>query len=122
MLRAVAVAGVVVYDLWPTVLPGGFVGVDVFFVISGFLITQQLADEAAASGGISLTAFWARRIRRMLPAGFTMDADPGRAADSRPDCARGSARAPTPLSKGTLPQLVTPNPSACRELRRSVAA
>jgi hypothetical protein len=53
VLRAVAVAGAVVYHLWPTVLPGGFVGVDVFFVISGFLITQQVADEAAASGEIS---------------------------------------------------------------------
>src|ERR671938_347946 len=58
-LRAVAVVGVVVYHLWPAVLRGGFVGVDVFFVISGFLITQQMADEAAATGRISLTRFWA---------------------------------------------------------------
>src|SRR4051794_12687204 len=63
-LRAVAVAGVVVYHLWPAALPGGFVGVDVFFVVSGYLIPQQLVDEAAATGRISLIQFWARRIRR----------------------------------------------------------
>jgi peptidoglycan/LPS O-acetylase OafA/YrhL len=71
-LRAVAVAGVVVYHLWPAVLPGGFVGVDVFFVISGFLITQQLADEAALTGRVRLGRFWARRIRRILPAALTV--------------------------------------------------
>jgi peptidoglycan/LPS O-acetylase OafA/YrhL len=71
-LRAVAVAGVVVYHLWPRALPGGFVGVDVFFVVSGFLITQQLVDEATESGRISLTQFWARRIRRILPAALVV--------------------------------------------------
>jgi len=53
-LRAVAVAGVVLYHLWPRSLPGGFVGVDVFFVISGFLITQQLVEEIARTGRVSL--------------------------------------------------------------------
>ncbi|MFL6136509.1 MAG: acyltransferase family protein [Frankiaceae bacterium] len=67
-LRALAVAGVVVYHLWPRALPGGFVGVDVFFVISGYLITQHLADEMRRTGRISLPSFWARRIRRILPA------------------------------------------------------
>jgi peptidoglycan/LPS O-acetylase OafA/YrhL len=71
-LRGLAVAGVVLFHLWPAALPGGFVGVDVFFVISGFLITQQLVDEAAVTGRISLTRFWARRIRRILPAAFTV--------------------------------------------------
>jgi peptidoglycan/LPS O-acetylase OafA/YrhL len=71
-LRAVAVAGVVLYHLWPGWVPGGFVGVDIFFVISGFLITQQLADELDRTGGISLTRFWARRIRRILPAAVTV--------------------------------------------------
>src|SRR4051812_30116874 len=67
-LRAIAVSAVVAYHLWPRMLRGGFVGVDIFFVISGFLITQQLAAEFARSGRISLTRFWARRIRRLLPA------------------------------------------------------
>lgn len=49
-LRALAVAGVVLYHLWPGGVPGGFVGVDVFFVISGFLITQQAAAELTATG------------------------------------------------------------------------
>jgi peptidoglycan/LPS O-acetylase OafA/YrhL len=71
-LRAVAVAGVLLYHLWPALLPGGFVGVDVFFVISGFLITRQLADELDRTGRISLTRFWARRIRRILPAALTV--------------------------------------------------
>lgn len=71
-LRAVAVSVVVVYHLWPERLPGGFVGVDVFFVISGFLITQHLVSEVTRTGSISLSHFWARRIRRLLPAAFVV--------------------------------------------------
>jgi peptidoglycan/LPS O-acetylase OafA/YrhL len=67
-LRAVAVALVVVYHLWPRALPGGFVGVDVFFAISGFLITGLLLREVDRRGTLSPTAFWARRVRRILPA------------------------------------------------------
>ena len=67
-LRAVAVMIVVTYHLWPHLLPGGFVGVDVFFVISGFLITAHLMKEIDRTGRISLTQFWARRARRLLPA------------------------------------------------------
>src|SRR5215213_4319059 len=71
-LRAVAVAAVVIYHLWPHRLRGGFVGVDVFFVISGYLITGQLATELARTGRVSLASFWARRIRRLLPAAFVV--------------------------------------------------
>ncbi|MGL4255912.1 MAG: acyltransferase family protein, partial [Microbacterium sp.] len=68
-LRAVAVVLVVVYHLFPPALvPGGFVGVDVFFVISGFLITSLLLRETDATGRIRLGAFWVRRARRLLPA------------------------------------------------------
>ncbi len=67
-LRAVAVGLVVLYHFWPQRLTGGFVGVDVFFVISGFLITSHLLREATRDGTISLRDFWARRIRRLLPA------------------------------------------------------
>jgi peptidoglycan/LPS O-acetylase OafA/YrhL len=67
-LRALAVALVVVYHLWPEALPGGFVGVDVFFAISGFLITSMLLREIDRGGTIRLSAFWARRARRLLPA------------------------------------------------------
>src|SRR3954466_4801528 len=69
-LRALAVALVVVYHLWPEALPGGFTGVDVFFVISGFLITSLLLREVERTGTLSLTGFWARRARRILPAAF----------------------------------------------------
>ncbi len=67
-LRAVAVLLVVLFHLWPNALSGGFVGVDVFFVISGYLITAHLYREVAATGTVSLRRFWARRIRRLLPA------------------------------------------------------
>lgn len=67
-LRALAVLGVLVFHLWPLRLPGGYVGVDVFFVVSGFLITDHLVREMARTGRISLPAFWARRARRLLPA------------------------------------------------------
>jgi peptidoglycan/LPS O-acetylase OafA/YrhL len=67
-LRAVAVGVVVVCHFWPSALPGGFVGVDVFFAISGFLITSLLLRELAHTGRVSLAGFWARRARRILPA------------------------------------------------------
>ena len=61
---------VVIFHLAPAVLPGGYIGVDVFFVISGFLITSHLVREVDRSGTIKLSEFWARRIRRLLPAAF----------------------------------------------------
>src|SRR6478735_10279702 len=68
-LRAVVVGLVVIYHLFPgSPLAGGFVGVDVFFVISGFLITALLLREKDASGRIDLADFWRRRARRLLPA------------------------------------------------------
>ena len=67
-LRALAVLAVVVYHLWPAVLPGGFVGVDIFFVISGYLITGQLWRQVLRDGRVNFTDFWARRARRLLPA------------------------------------------------------
>lgn len=67
-LRALAVTAVVMYHLFPGALRGGFLGVDLFFVISGFLITRLLLDERAGSGTIDLVAFWRRRARRIVPA------------------------------------------------------
>ena len=68
-MRAIAVSLVVIYHLFPPALfPGGFIGVDVFFVISGFLITTLLLREHTATGRIRLGAFWIRRARRLLPA------------------------------------------------------
>ena len=67
-LRAIAVLLVIVYHFWPTVLPGGMIGVDIFFVISGFLITSLLLREGALNGRIALGSFWIRRARRLLPA------------------------------------------------------
>lgn len=66
-LRAVAVAAVVVYHVWPGVLTGGYVGVDVFFVLSGFLITAHLVRQPPTSVR-ALWSFWGRRVRRLLPA------------------------------------------------------
>lgn len=66
-LRAIAVAAVVIYHAFPGALPGGFVGVDIFFVISGYLITALLAREWADSGRVDFVAFYARRVRRLLP-------------------------------------------------------
>ena len=69
-LRAVAVLLVVLFHLWPGRVPGGYVGVDVFFVISGFLITSLLLREVDRDGSVSLGQFWARRLRRLLPASY----------------------------------------------------
>ncbi|WP_137294570.1 acyltransferase family protein [Nocardioides dongxiaopingii] len=67
-LRALAVGLVLLYHLWPNRLGGGFVGVDVFFVISGFLIGGHLLAELGSTGRIRLGRFWVRRARRLLPA------------------------------------------------------
>lgn len=67
-LRAAAIIAVLVFHLDPRWLPGGFLGVDVFLVISGFLITTLLVREHARDGRIDLRGFWTRRARRLLPA------------------------------------------------------
>ncbi|MFL6168361.1 MAG: acyltransferase family protein, partial [Ornithinibacter sp.] len=66
-LRALAVVLVVAFHAGVGAVTGGFVGVDVFFVLSGFLITGLLVDEMARTGTISLGDFYARRVRRLLP-------------------------------------------------------
>jgi len=71
-LRAIAVLAVLTYHARPSWLPGGFLGVEVFFVISGFIITRSLLQEWQDAGRISLRAFWLRRARRLLPAVFLL--------------------------------------------------
>ena len=100
-LRAVAVVAVVLYHAGIATADGGFVGVDVFFVLSGFLITGRLWRELRATGRVSLREFYARRARRLLPAAvvvlvFTVAAatvvfSPLRAADVGRDAAAAAA-------------------------------
>jgi peptidoglycan/LPS O-acetylase OafA/YrhL len=66
-LRAVAVIAVMLYHLGFKWIPGGFLGVDLFFVISGYVITRLLLDSIQRSGGLDLRAFYLARIRRLLP-------------------------------------------------------
>jgi peptidoglycan/LPS O-acetylase OafA/YrhL len=71
-LRALAVLGVLLYHAGISWVPGGFLGVDLFFVISGFLITTLLIEEFQRRGAISFAGFYRRRARRLLPALFAM--------------------------------------------------
>ena len=71
-LRAIAVIGVIIYHAHHDWLPGGFLGVEVFFVISGYLITLLLMGERERNGHVDLRQFWARRFRRLLPALYVM--------------------------------------------------
>jgi peptidoglycan/LPS O-acetylase OafA/YrhL len=66
-LRAVAVAAVILYHLGFSWIPGGFLGVDLFFVISGYVITRLLLDSIERSGGLDLRGFYKARARRLLP-------------------------------------------------------
>ena len=67
-LRAIAVMAVIFYHLGFDWIPGGFLGVDLFFVISGYVITRLLLDSIERSGGLDLRAFYLARLRRLLPA------------------------------------------------------
>jgi peptidoglycan/LPS O-acetylase OafA/YrhL len=67
-LRAIAIAAVVAYHLDPSWLPGGFAGVDMFFVISGFVVSASVADFDAGNAWAFAARFYARRVRRILPA------------------------------------------------------
>ncbi len=67
-LRAFAVVAVLIFHLRPASLPGGFIGVDIFFVVSGFLITTLLIRELSSTNNLDLPRFWLRRARRLLPA------------------------------------------------------
>jgi peptidoglycan/LPS O-acetylase OafA/YrhL len=71
-MRALAVVAVMVYHANPNWLSGGFLGVEVFFVISGYLITLLLMAERERTGRVDLIGFWIRRARRLLPALFVM--------------------------------------------------
>jgi peptidoglycan/LPS O-acetylase OafA/YrhL len=71
-LRALSVIAVILFHAGVDWIPGGFIGVEVFFVVSGFLITSLMIDEQHVSGKVSLKQFWIRRARRLLPALFTM--------------------------------------------------
>ncbi|MDO5739149.1 MAG: acyltransferase family protein [Ornithinimicrobium sp.] len=70
-MRAIAVIAVMLWHAGVSVVPGGFAGVDVFFVVSGFLMTVLLLEEGRARGRIDVPKFYARRARRLLPASLT---------------------------------------------------
>jgi len=71
-LRALSVLAVIAYHANLSWIPGGFLGVEVFFVVSGYLITTLMIEERAKTGSVSLHSFWLRRARRLLPALFVM--------------------------------------------------
>lgn len=71
-LRAVAVLAVVLFHAFPPLAPGGFLGVDVFFVVSGFLISRIIRDSHASPQGFSISGFYAKRLKRLFPALFVM--------------------------------------------------
>src|SRR2546423_6703043 len=94
-LRALAVLAVFAYHTGGGWMPGGFLGVDVFFVISGYLITSMLLNEFRGGGHVNVVRFWLRRARRLLPAGcgFLSPIPPGAAGPppQRPPPPRGGA-------------------------------
>ncbi len=67
-MRAIAVLGVIIFHIFPNSLVGGYLGVDMFFVISGYLITLTLIKEKQSTGNISLIGFYKRRLFRIAPA------------------------------------------------------
>jgi peptidoglycan/LPS O-acetylase OafA/YrhL len=103
-LRALAVVAVLLYHAGLPWIPGGFLGVEVFFVISGYLITSLLLAEWHAQGRVDLKAFWLGRARRLLPAlylvlavtlAFAVLFLPAEVARLRGDVSRRSGTRPT---------------------------
>ena len=103
-LRALAVVAVLLYHAGLPWIPGGFLGVEVFFVISGYLITSLLLAEWHARGRVDLKAFWLGRARRLLPAlylvlavtlAFAVLFLPAEVARLRGDVSRRSGTRPT---------------------------
>ena len=97
--RAVAVLAIIIFHLNAQWLPGGFLGVDTFFVISGYLITSLLISEFDREGTIDLLSFWGGRIKRLIPAIFfllaivltyTIVFEPSIILDIKKGCACGS--------------------------------
>ena len=109
-LRALAVIAVILYHADVSWMPGGFLGVEVFFVVSGYLITLLLIGEQERNGRISLKAFWGRRARRLLPALYGLLVGGG-ARLVRPAVPQGHARqAPRrPVLVGVLRQQLVPD-------------
>ena len=66
-LRAISVIAVIIYHAGFSWMSGGFLGVEVFFVVSGFLITMLLIEEHESSGAVNFRSFWVRRARRLFP-------------------------------------------------------
>ncbi len=92
-IRGLAVAIVVIYHFAPSVLPAGFIGVDVFFVLSGFLITSLALGEHRSSSKVSSSGFYMRRARRLLPAAVvTVVVTIALAAVIQPDSMRAANR------------------------------
>ena len=83
-LRGVAVLLVAAYHSGLPLIKGGFIGVDVFFVISGYLITRLLVEERESRGTLSFSGFYARRMRRLLPAAALMIATTAAVAINMP--------------------------------------
>jgi len=71
-LRAIAVLGVIGYHLWPDRIVGGWLGVPLFFILSGYLITDLLLQEYGRTGRIKIWSFWIRRLKRLIPALLVM--------------------------------------------------
>lgn len=67
-LRGLAVAWVVLFHLWPDAVPGGWLGVGLFFTLSGYLVVGLIDAEVSATGSLRLGRFMARRVRRLMPA------------------------------------------------------
>ena len=67
-IRAIAVLSVVIFHAFPSMIPGGFIGVDIFFVISGYLISLIILKELSADGRFSVSRFYRRRVDRIFPA------------------------------------------------------
>ena len=130
-LRAVAVALVVLFHAHVPGLGGGYVGVDVFFVISGFVITGVLLREHASTGSTSILHFYGRRVRRILPAAtlviiaavIASYAFLVRSAASRPPAMRGGHRSSSSMStsRPLAPTICPRNslPRFCRTIGRS---